>query len=105
MLAEKYPIDKLRTALVDSWHPYPTVGERDGWESLPAELRKAYIERGEGVLDFEWPSLPATLFLDYARTGNRSRYQNERNKRRHALGHLVLAMILMLPGSDGKQRE
>jgi hypothetical protein len=91
MLAEKYPVDKLRTSLVDPWHPYPTVGERNQWDSLPDAIRSVYVKRGEDVLEFDWPSLQATRFLDYARTGNRSRFQGDRSGRRQALGHLVLA--------------
>ena len=99
MLAEKYTTEKLLTALVDSWHPYPTVGERDEWALLPNTLRKVYIERGENEMEFAWPSLQAARFLDYARTGNRSRFQADRNQRRQALGHLVLAECM-----EGKGR-
>ena len=91
MLAEKYPVEKVKNLLVSNWHPYPKADEHAGWEALPKGIRKAYVERGERLLDFEWPVLPASLFLDYARTGNRSRFQNQRNKRRHALADLVLA--------------
>ncbi len=91
MLAEKYPVDKLRTSLVDPWHPYPKVSERNQWDSLPNAIRQVYVKRGEDVLEFDWPSLQATRFLDYARTGNRSRFQGDRNGRRQALGHLLLA--------------
>ena len=91
MLTEKYPIEKLRDALVTSWQPYPRSNERKAWDDLPQTLRTVYVQRGENVLDFEWPTLPATLFLDFARTGNRTRYQNEQNQRRNALGHLLLA--------------
>jgi hypothetical protein len=99
MLTEKYSKDMLKSSLVDEWHPYPTAGERNGWEALPEQIRKSYIERGEGALDFDWPTLSASLFLDYARTGNRTRYQTERNKRRSALGDLVIAECM-----EGKDR-
>ncbi|MFT5366248.1 MAG: hypothetical protein ACI8V2_001195 [Candidatus Latescibacterota bacterium] len=91
MLAEQYPVEKLREILVDEWHPYPTVNEREGWDGLPESIRKVYIERGEKALKFDWPSLIATSILDHVRTGNRSRFQAERNKRRNALADLVLA--------------
>jgi len=93
MLAELYPLKKIREILVsrESWRPYPTANERAGWEALPEKIRKGYVLRGEGSLDFGWPVLPAALFLDYARTGNRSRFQAQRNARRHALANLVLA--------------
>ena len=93
MLTEKYSKEMLKSSLVDSWHPYPDAADRGSWEALPDPMRKAYVARGEEALSFDWPTLPATLFLDHVRTGNRSRYQNERNKRRTALGHLVLAGV------------
>jgi len=91
MLSERYSLEKLNDLLVAEWHPFPTAGEREKWEHLPQGIRDAYITRGEKSLGFDWPSLTATSFLDHVRTGNRTRYQAERNNRRHALGHLVMA--------------
>ena len=91
MLGEKYAIDKLKEILVSQWHPFPKASEREQWEALSESMRSTYVERGERAFAFEWPSLQATLFLDYARSGNRTRFQTERNKRRTALGNLVLA--------------
>jgi hypothetical protein len=91
MLAEKYPIDTLKESLVNHWHPFPKASEREKWDALSGSIRSEYVRRGERALAFEWQSLPATLFLDYFRTGNRTRFETERNNRRNALGHLVLA--------------
>ena len=101
MLAELYPLEKIREILAprNAWHPYPTADERAGWEALPEKIRKGYVARGEESLNFGWPVLPAALFLDYARTGNRSRFQAQRNARRHALADLVLAECM-----EGKGR-
>lgn len=99
MLVEQYPKEKLQDILVDAWHPYPKASERDGWDSLPDGIRADYIARGEASLDFEWPTLTATSFLDHVRTGNRSRHQAERNQRRNALGNLLLAECM-----EGKGR-
>jgi hypothetical protein len=76
MLAEKYPLEKLREILVEEWHPYPTAEEREAWDGLPDPIRKAYIDRGGGAHAFDWPALTATAFLDHFRTSNRSRFQN-----------------------------
>ena len=91
MLVEKYPVEMLREKLVQNWHPFPSVDERDGWAALPESIRSVYVERGEKALDFAWPSLTATSFLDHVRTGNRTRFQGERNQRRNALADLVMA--------------
>jgi hypothetical protein len=93
MLSDRYSLEMLEKNLIsrDAWHPFPTIEERDAWEALPASVRKAHIVRGEAALDYAWPALPATLFLEYARVGNRSRYQAARYARRWTLRDLVVA--------------
>lgn len=93
MLPDRYSLDDLTTLLLprNAWHPYPVADDRDAWTSLPEDLRMAYLARGEGLLDYVWPTLPATLFLEFVRMGNRSNYQSVRYQRRHALRDLVLA--------------
>lgn len=93
MLSERYPQEVLSEQLPEPgiWHPFPTLQERGPWEALPSEVQDAYLARGTELLGHEWPALPATLFLEYARHGNRSRYQNVRYARRHNLRDLVLA--------------
>lgn len=93
MLAQRFPPDRIAALLVPQpeWQPYPTVAEREVWEALPAPVRSAHIARGEEALGYEWPTLPATLFLEYARIGNRRNYEIPHFQRRAALGNLVLA--------------
>jgi hypothetical protein len=74
-----------------AWRPFPTISERAGWLALPAEVRKALIQRGEAALDYAWPMLPASLFLEFARMGNRSNYERLHFDRRHTLAALVMA--------------
>ncbi|OGG50266.1 MAG: hypothetical protein A3F84_18055 [Candidatus Handelsmanbacteria bacterium RIFCSPLOWO2_12_FULL_64_10] len=101
MLTERYPLETLKKSLLprERWRPYPTASDRAPYEALPASVRQAYLARGEEALRFPWPILPATLFLDYARTGNRTRFQDARNARRDALRDLVLAECV-----EGKAR-
>ena len=88
MLSQKYSEDVLKDILIprDDWQPFPTALTRYAWDALPDAVRQAQIARGEERLNFEWPGVPAVRFLDYARNGNRSRYE-----RRMALSDLVLA--------------
>ena len=92
MLSQTYPFDLLRDLLVPypDWHPFPRAGDREAWNRLPEATRRGHIQRGE-ELNYAWPSLPATLFLDFARTGNRSRYERESFARRTVLCNLVVA--------------
>lgn len=93
MLSGPYPASVVRNVLVaqSEWRPFPRAEERAGWVSLPQKVRNDIVRRGEQYLNFKWPSLPATVFLEFERTGNRSNYQNLCKKRRTALASLVLA--------------
>jgi hypothetical protein len=92
-LRELYPREKIEKVLIPraEWHPWPTWSERQAWEGLPAPLRQDLIANGEQYLRYPWPSLPATLFLEYARDGNRSHYEHEHFARRNALTDLLIA--------------
>ena len=54
-------------------------------------VKAELLARGEAALAAEWPALPATLFLEFAREGNRSRFQASYFRRRNLLCDLVLA--------------
>jgi hypothetical protein len=92
-LAERYSVEHLRTSLVPpgNWHPYPTIDDRDAWNSLPEHQKTAMLADGEALLGTDWPALPATLFMEFRRDGNRSRYQAKSYARRTMLMQLVLA--------------
>lgn len=93
MLSRSYPVSELQRILTSQsdFHPFPRWSERSAWNSLAEPLRKFLIERGENYLNYQWPALPATLFLEFARTGNRENFQRQAFARRDALCHLVLA--------------
>ncbi len=96
MLSQRYPERTLRSILIarEAWQPYPTAEERDSWQNLPESVRKVHVDRGARALNFEWPSLPAIRFLDYARNGDRDRYQHLSFTRRNTLANLVIAECL-----------
>jgi len=92
-LGELYSQEKVAKLLLarEDWHPWPRWDERSAWEALPAEVRQDLLANGAEVLGYDWPALPATLFLEFARNGNRSRYEHEHFARRRALASLVIA--------------
>jgi len=92
-LRELYPQEKIAGVLIahDKWHPWPKWSERQAWEGVSESVRKDLIANGEEYLGYDWPDLPGTLFLEYARNGNRSRYEREHFARRTALTHLITA--------------
>ncbi len=72
------------------WKPYPQTAAE--WKAkLPQNILEGLIKRGEQALGKEIPPLPATLFLEYARIGNRSNFEKNSFARRNQLMDLVLA--------------
>ncbi|HRW85202.1 MAG TPA: heparinase II/III family protein [Bacteroidales bacterium] len=63
----------LKEALVkdDSWNKFPGYRDRQFWESLPANIRQEYIASAEIYLDYDWPVVKATDYLEFVRSGDR----------------------------------
>jgi hypothetical protein len=92
-LAADWPAAKLEAVLMprDAWRPIPAIDDRAGWARVSPGLRARIVALGERALAEPVPALPATLFLDYARTGNRGRFEGAMFARRDRLHALVLA--------------
>ena len=71
--------------------PYAPASERKDWEALPEDFRQEIIEAGEEYLDFAYPMLPATKYMEFCRIGNRSMYEQLYFDRRRILNTLILA--------------
>ena len=73
LLTSKYDNEFIGTNLEKGtgWVSYPSYTDRSGWQKLPDAVKKAYIEEGEKNLGQKWQSVPATIYLEYLRSGNR----------------------------------
>jgi hypothetical protein len=93
ILVTECPPERLGAVLAprEKFRPFPTASERGAWEALAAETRKDLVGRGEAALGEAWPALPATLYLQYARVGDRRNYEGPYFDRRNKLRDLVLA--------------
>ncbi len=85
----------LQTLLsnAEQWQPFPRYQESAQWEALPEEVKHNLIKKGEEALAFQWPALPATLYLEYSRIGNRYNFQQVYFERRSVLSDLLLAEL------------
>ena len=81
------------------WRPLPPSTDRAAWEGLPSGARQSALQRAEPHLTASWEVLPATVFLEFRRYGNRSNYERIRNIRRDRLCELVVAECI-----EGKGR-
>ncbi len=91
LLSSLWSSNKLAAAAHAGFHPFPSAGERAGWEALPADAASALITAGERHLEKPWAVLPATVALEFARNGNRSHYEALSFGRRGKLAALTLA--------------
>lgn len=85
MFVERLP--HLPDVLLD----FRAVPEGAAWEDLEQDVREALIAEGEAALAQPFPSLTATAYLDYHRTGNRVRFEADYFARRRLLNALILA--------------
>lgn len=73
--------------------PFPLKTDRSYWENIDPNIQQYWIQRGEAALQQSWNILPATLFLEYVKIGNRSNYEAVVVKRRANLAALLMAEI------------
>jgi hypothetical protein len=73
------------------YKPFPTIEERNKWDELPNSLKEFWIHKGEKLLNYSWPTITATEYMDYSRTGDRVRYDTVSWKRRQDLAALIIA--------------
>lgn len=68
------------------------VRDRGSWDALAeTNAYQRIVARAEALLNDPLPELPDELYLDFSRTGNRTRWQNVSSSRRSRLAPLVLA--------------
>ena len=85
-------------ASLDSWRVQTRASVMQALSGLPQTVKEALIARAEKSRSFEWPNLPATVFLEFGENGNRSHYQDIRSQRRSVLSELVVGELLEQKG-------
>ncbi len=82
--------------------PFPPARDRAAWERIRAALGEArsreIIEAAEAAAEQPVPSLPAALFLEFFRSGDRQGYETPWFRRREMMADLALAECLEYRG-------
>ncbi len=89
--SEKDVLSFLRAA--PEFRPFPPAGSTE-YRDLPESEREAIIQAAEAFLDYDWPTLTATLFLNFYETGSNTAYHQAYFTRLKALETLLYAEIL-----------
>lgn len=93
MLAARLTPELLATlAEPGTWRWWPSARDTAAWERVLTPERRTWIlEQAEAARAAGWPAVPATLYLDCTRTGNRVRGEAVIFTRRQQLGAFVTA--------------
>lgn len=76
---------------------FPTYQNRDFWEQLPALIRTQYIQEAEQYLDYNWPVVKVTDYLEIIRSGGR-------NQHAYAAPRAAITALVMGELIEGKGR-
>ena len=74
-----------------TFRPFPSYSERNAWLALPETIGSYYLGEAAKLKGNEWPSLPASIYLEFYRNGNRSNYEKLFFSRRRDLLRLLIA--------------
>ncbi|TDB62699.1 heparinase II/III domain-containing protein [Arundinibacter roseus] len=101
VITNTYSRGDINKALVrdHSWINYPAYTDRDAWTKLPEQTRTNAIKQGEKYLGFEWPSIKATDYLEFTRSGNRAIVDDKNREFSEAFRALLMAELM-----EGKGR-
>ena len=72
----------------------PRWGDAYWRDSVPATMRQSYIRFGERYLGQPWNSLSASVFAEFKKTGNHTRYEGLMFENRRQLAALVMAEVM-----------
>lgn len=82
--------------------PFPHASDRSAWDAVRKKIGEQavsqIISQGETAAREPIPALPASLYLEFKRNGERAGYQNPRNVRRRNHTALTLAECLEYKG-------
>ncbi len=92
-------IVSLISVVVHAADLLPRWGDRFWQDSLPATMRESYITFGEQYAGKAWKTLPATVFSEYKKIGNRVHYEQLMFEKRRQLAALVVAEL-----AEGQRR-
>lgn len=80
------------------FRPFPSLSNRAAWADMPSDIRDSTIRRANSYLGSNWESLLAVRYMDFARDGNRSRYEKAYFERRDRLFDLLAAECFTAEG-------
>lgn len=92
MIAKK--LEQLKDTLPVYYTPHQNMLDASYIRDLPDDLKKDYIAQAEIYLDYDFPAIKASVFMEYVRTGSRTQFQKLYSERLQALNHSIAAELI-----------
>lgn len=83
---------------IQRYYPYHSISDRLFWNNLPENVKHKLIQDADTLSRQPLPAIPATLYMDFYRTGTRKRFEDVYFLRRRHLNLLVLAECIQDEG-------
>jgi hypothetical protein len=87
------PVQNYLTGL-QAWQKKQKADYKTKIAALPISVKHKLLATADSALSFTWPSIPASLFLDYKTTGNRYNFERKYTERRKMLNQLVIGELI-----------
>ena len=103
MLSKYNPVDiAIALAEENPDPPFPPASDRTAWnevrEAIGSQRVLGILQQAEYDAEAPVPDLPATLYLEFKRDGQREGYQTPARERRSRLSNMVVAECLEYEG-------
>ncbi len=91
--------DKILSGEISLGKPiFESANNRTVWGNIPPNCASNIIKFAENYINYNWPSLLTTNFLEFERTGNREAWETPLFERRKILSLLILAECIEYKG-------
>lgn len=79
---------------INSYTPFSPITDRSIWDNINTDIKNSIILIANEHLKTSFDVIPASLWLDFTRTGNRQNFQKQCFLRREALNYLLMAEVI-----------
>lgn len=95
MLQKATSPSELKRILLPSqaWVPYPDYADREAWNALFGDWKTAAVLTADDCLDYEWKVVPASAYIEFSRSGDRSMMQNPYRQNLQTLAALMVGEL------------
>jgi len=95
LFGTKFTRESLSKVIIPQaqWLPFSKIDDRKAWQRVDSTEMKQLVTKAESFLNYHFQGIPATVILDFKRTGDRLEHEKYSFTKRRVLSCLLLAEI------------